>query len=270
MQLLLSNVQECLRALELHEEAIKLTSEAYKDIAQKLGINSPEALDQIQIQASLHVKINQMENAETLYQQCLVGHEQSLGLNHSVTLNTAYLLADVLTRQGRHGEAIPLRRRHLEGQRKQNMDRNEETMTAAVELAIDLFKEGQYEEAEINLKCVLTVLEGLDAPSEPELWFVLSMLSQVLDNNDRVEEAIKFTRRTIQCLTDDEDPDRQLVNHERVVLSRQLAEIGNIEEAIQQLQEVISTLSNNPKAVDEDLELLNDAEELRRQIAEEA
>ena len=183
-------------------------------------------------------------------------------------MRTAYNLADVLSQQERHAEAVPLRRRDLAWCRQNNGDRDPGTLNSINSLAIDLRETGELEEAESLFRELVTARRQVLEPGDFQIGRALGGLAKTLEAAGKLEEALTYSQQALDHRQTYEGPDSFWTNRERLDLARVLHMLGCNSEATARLQELQESMARINETDEDDGRLISDAEELMRQVEE--
>jgi len=258
----LAKVLEALSALERQRDGISLSQDMQQLLAAERGDNDPEVLTQISNQASLHEELGELDPSEMLYRQCLAGREAALGPDDSSTLATAYNLADVLSKQERHSEAIPLRRRELAWCRDTHGDTDEGTLASINGLAIDLRETGALEEAEVLFRELVAGRQEVLESSDFGIGRALGGLAKTLELAGKLEEAVVYGRQALDHCLDYEGPDAWSTNRRRLDLARILQKLGQSDQALELLNQAQKSLEGLTEPDDADQRLIQETQQL--------
>jgi tetratricopeptide (TPR) repeat protein len=183
-------------------------------------------------------------------------------------LSTAYNVADVLSQQKRHAEAIPLRRRELAWCREQNGDSDPGTLTSINGLAIDLRETGELEEAEALFRELVAARQQVLEPEDFQIGRSLGGLAKTLELAGKLAEALTYSQQALEHRQSHEGPDAWWTNRARLDLARVLQKLSRNSDATALLQELQASMNRNNDPDDDDRQLISDAEELMRAIEE--
>ena len=213
--------------------------------------------------ADLHMICNEPNKAAALSNHCLESLSENVDSSESDKMNLINRLADALSKQGRHAEAIPLRRRELAWCRQQDGDTDPGTLTSINGLAIDLREIGELEEAERLFRELVGIRQQVMEPGDFDIGFALGGLAKTLETAGKLEEALKAYKQALDHHLEHQGTDDWHTNRKRLELARLLHKLGGLEEARRQLDQLEGSMGSIPDPDDDDRALLADAAALR-------
>jgi nephrocystin-3 len=261
-----ARVLDALCDLGRQQEAIAQSRDIYKQLLNEFGANHPETLVQLENQAIFHEQLDDLDQAAQLWRQCLSGREMALGAYHPDALSTGYRLADVLSAQERHAEAIPLRRRELAWCQEQNGDTDPGTLQSINQLAIDLREVGELEEAEDLFRQLLIARQKELESADYGIGRALGGLAKTLEDAQKLDEALVYAQQAFNHRLQYEGSDNWFANYDRLDLARVLYKLKHNPEALDHLDQLQASLTSKEQPDADDTELLQKAEELRGEI----
>ena len=183
-------------------------------------------------------------------------------------MSTAYKLAELLSQQKRHTEAIPLRRRELTWCRETSDDSDPGTLTSINGLAIDLRESGELEEAETLFRELVAASQRVLDPENFQIGRAVGGLAKTLEDAGKLEEALTYSQQALDHRLVHEGPDAWWTNRERLDLARVLHKLGRTPEAAAQIQEMQVSMARIDEPDDDDRQMIREAENLKCLIEE--
>ena len=261
-----ARVLDALCDLGRQQEAIAQSKGIHQELLNEFGANNPKTLVQLENQAIFHEQLDDLDQAAQLWRQCLSAREIALGAVHPDALSTGYRLADVLSAQEQHAEAIPLRRRELAWCQEQNGDTDPGTLQSVNQLAIDLRKVGELEEAEALFRQLLTARQQVLEPGEFSIGRALGGLAKTLEDAQKLDEALDYAQQAFNHRLQYEGSDNWSTNFNRLDVARIFHKLNRNPEALNYLDQLQASLTANEQPDADDTDLLQQAEELRGEI----
>ena len=172
-----------------------------------------------------------LDEAETLYRQCVSGNLRTKGVKHLETLTAIHNLAGVLRDGGKLSEAETLFRKALVGKTATLGEEHSETLATMNQLGHVLYRRRQFEEAESLYRKTLKLEQKLLGDSHPDTLSTLNNLALLLSETGRLDEAVRMYRQQLKLMEEKLGPDNPStltsVNNLAFALNRQ----GKFEEA---------------------------------------
>ena len=135
-----------------------------------------------------------LREAEELLRGCIASRIKILGSNNDSVINSRSRLANLLSEQGRHGEAIRLRRKVLAWYREAHGDLNPRTLISVRDLADNLETSGDQRGAEpLYRECLAGRIETL-GDEHPATMASRYELANCLSEMEDYDEAIELRR----------------------------------------------------------------------------
>ena len=213
---------EVLGRLGKHEEAEALLRDALETRKTVLG-QSPEHPDMRRTMNNLAGTLtqNDINEAEVLFRQVLEADVKALGYEHVYTIISMNNLAEILSRQGKHEDAVDMQRRTVKlSQTVHGLDHHE-TVALMDNLRDLLTRQGKTEEAEQMLRerpilhhKAMERQKEYDENEESqrkalvlcqtdvERITVLRNLAELLETKGRYDEAEGFLQQLVKLSTD--------------------------------------------------------------------
>ena len=198
--------------------------------------------------------------------RCLQGREQALGTDHADTLRTAYNLADVLSQQERHAEAIPLRHRELAWCREQHGDTDPSTLTSINQMAIDLRETRELQEAETLFRELVTARQQVLEQEDFQIGRALGGLAKTLELAGKLDEALDYSRQALTHRQAHEGPDALSTNRKRLDLAQILHKSGLQDQAMELLKEAHASMARSRELDADDRNLIEEINQLMQLI----
>ena len=166
-------------------------------VSEKLfGLDHPETIENVcNLGRFLLLNKEDLVEAENLIRRAVMGHEKFLGKDDITTMESTFILSELLVRKGFYSEAEVLRRRVLEFNQKTFGDNFSLTLIAAFTLGILLYDKGNYEEAEELLSRVINGYEKLSTISYDLAFESINILAYINKVNGNIAEAEFLYRR---------------------------------------------------------------------------
>jgi tetratricopeptide (TPR) repeat protein len=216
--------------------------------------------------ADLHIICNEPNKAAALSNLCLNSLSDDLDSSDSDKMNVINKLADVLSEQGRHAEAIPLRRCELVWCREQNGDTDPGTLSSINQLAIDLRESGDLEESEALFRELVSGRKQALEPGDFDIGRALGGLAKTLEAAGKLEEALNYTQQALDDHLEHQGTDDWHTNRKRLDMARLLHKLDRNTETIELLRELQASMGRNDEPDDDDRQLMADASGLRSTI----
>lgn len=187
-----------------------------------------------------------MEEAEQLYREALIGRITSLGDEDTLTMATRCDLACCLSDMEHYGEAIEHRRIELAWRERVSPVEQGDTLRTTYKLACDLMWAGEEEEAEVTFVSCLSAQERILGLDHVDTLRTAYELANLLSDLGRQPEAVPLRRRELAgCkeMNGNNHPGTLLSLHR---LAIDLRDIGEVDEAeslfrglVERLQQVL-------------------------------
>ncbi|OAA34539.1 Tetratricopeptide-like helical [Metarhizium rileyi] len=139
-----------------------------------------------------------LENALTMYQMALEGHQTVLGPGHISTLELVTNLGILYKNHGRLKDAEALYRRALEGYEKALGVEHTSTLDAITNLGILYKNKGELEKAEAMLLRALEAKERILGPGHVSTLHTVSNLGILFANQEKLDRAEVLYRRALE------------------------------------------------------------------------
>jgi tetratricopeptide (TPR) repeat protein len=170
----------------------------YIDATMARQENDPTIVDALYELGYLYLNQSKLDEAGEMYNRALEGYKMTLGLDHSMTLNTVSDLGTLSVAQGSLGKAEDLYKQALEGQEKALRSNHTSTLSIVNNLGRLYREQGKLDKAE---KMYEQALEGrklaLSADHIMTLATVQS-LGSVYRSQGRLHEAEEMYQRALQ------------------------------------------------------------------------
>ncbi|TWU73603.1 hypothetical protein ED733_000634 [Metarhizium rileyi] len=208
----LSNIKDGLRILQLgvvrlsndryfcNRARPRLLAHADRCIARTLDLtlSRHSSLFGIHYFGDLGNMQGRLENALTMYQMALEGHQTVLGPGHISTLELDTNLGILYKNHGRLKDAEALYRRALEGYEKALGVEHTSTLDAITNLGILYKNKGELEKAEAMLLRALEAKERILGPGHVSTLHTVSNLGILFANQGKLDRAEVLYRRALE------------------------------------------------------------------------
>jgi tetratricopeptide (TPR) repeat protein len=142
--------------------------------------------------------LGQYSTAELTFRQVLLVQEKEFGLEHPDTLQTLYVLAYVLDRQGVHAEAENMIRKTIELREKVLGDENVASLSSISTLAVILGHQGMHAKAEAIHRKTLELQRKILGEEDRHTLWSMNNLARTLHSQGKHAEAERMYRETLE------------------------------------------------------------------------
>ena len=213
--------------------------------------------------ADLHIICNEPNKAAALSNLCLNSLSDDLDSSDSDKMNVINKFADVLSEQGRHAEAIPLRRCELVWCREQNGNTDPGTLSSINGLAIDLREIGELEESEALFRELVAGRQQVLEPGDFDIGRALGGLAKTLEAAGKLDAALDYAQQCLNHRLEYEGINSSYTNRNRLDVARVLQKLERDQEALDMLNQLDASLNSDSELSDDDQQLMADASGLR-------
>jgi tetratricopeptide (TPR) repeat protein len=200
--------------------------------------------------ASLNHALKRYDEAENMYQECLQGRKNKLGVDHSETLLTLSKYADLLEQQGKFLQAEPLYLSLLQLRRQKLGSEHPDSVLALTSITKFYESQKKYNEAERYGTQLLRLLENLNGKSDSKTIDIRSRLAEVKRNLGKNAEAKKLLETNLEFPNSSSAKGQSTNNSESsiknmVAISAMLAQEGKVSEALVSYQKALDKASSS-------------------------
>lgn len=276
-------------------EALELAHECYESQVMLHGESHPEALGCMMNLASIYRENEDISKSIAMLDHCLNGTVRLFGENHpkvqliymnlgaSFFMKEDYVkaeqyyrqaldltempaenprryklmseLADCMSEQNRHSEAIPLRRQVVMGYKSLLGVKSTKVWSDVHQLATDLLETGELEESRSLFLEELENLSRLLEASDFRIGRVLDSISSSFEMAERLDESAAYGHQALAHWIKYEGADNWCTNSSRYNLARMLVKLGSSSDALELLVQLKRSMNGieNPDAWDVDL-----------------
>ena len=172
-----------------------------------------------------------LQEAESVYRECVTGLERTVGATHPHTLEGTHNLAFVLRLRGKLSESESLYRKALAGKQSTLGVDHPSTLITMNQLGVVLLQREKFEESETLFRKALTLQQKLSGEGHPNTLCTLNNLASLLDATGRLDEAEGLRRKVLRIMEEKLGP----LNPETLASVNNLAALvekqGKLEEA---------------------------------------
>jgi tetratricopeptide (TPR) repeat protein/predicted Ser/Thr protein kinase len=155
----------------------------------------------------VHVSRNELDLAEPILRAALEIHVRTLGEDSEVVARDLTFLASLLSREGRHAEALEMQRRAVDVNARLDEPGGLLAMNAAFVLGLMLADDGQVRAAEESLLEALDVVEKVLGPGHFYRVEALIRLSSVRLTGGDLTGSLEYAREALRVCEDLDSPE---------------------------------------------------------------
>ena len=178
--------------------AREILDKASKDIDTGLANDPLLQSRMMNVMGAVYDNLGLFPHAEALLRKALETRRQMLGNRDKDTLQSMYQLAEVLTWEGKPGEAEKLCRESFEGRKSVLGPENRDTLTSMNWLSWILFIEGRYPEAEKQARETVAITTRALAQQDSVALGAMSRLGVILSVERKFPEAEAIDREVVE------------------------------------------------------------------------
>ncbi len=225
------------------ESAEAFSREALKTRRSYFGDVHPLVANSLNNLASLLNRQDRPGEAEQIFREVVEMQEKLLGEEHPELAPSLNNLAAAQLAQGSAEEAEQNYRRALEITLQAKGEENNEVATFRVNLANLLVERGETAEAAAFYRSAIRAREASLGPGHPWLANPMLRLARILQETETAGSAEPWLRRTIEILSDEEEPREVMLAEARCLLGADLLALDRKQDAAVEIQACLPILA---------------------------